>query len=286
MSHRIHLGLLELFVVSTSLLLAFPSNGQTIRGKVTDTKDGLPVPGAIIRTLRHDGSTIHYTMTGADGEFSIESGESATSFKTALLGYKEKIFNAPFKNYYEIRLDQEEEIIKEAIIHARKVKMAGDTTIYNVKALSTRDDHVLGDVLKRIPGIEVTSSGHLKVDGRDLGKFYVNGKDVLEGNYNLATRKLSVDVVKKVEVMRNHQYIKMLRGMQESDQAAEKNIQFFHDASILVCCRRAHLAQRLQNHDTCFSANRQGGSHTTGSPSQTTVTQSKANSTWLPQRLP
>lgn len=220
MSHRIHLGLHELFVVSASLLLAFPSNGQTIRGKVTDSKDGLPVPGAIIRTLGHDGSTIHYTMTGADGEFTIESEEGATSFKTALLGYKEKIFIAPFKNYYEIRLDQEEEIIKEAIIQARKVKMAGDTTIYNVKALSARDDHVLGDVLKRIPGIEVTSSGHLKVDGRDLGKFYVNGKDVLEGNYNLATRKLSVDVVKKVEVMRNHQYIKMLRGMQESDQAA------------------------------------------------------------------
>ncbi len=220
MSHRIHLGLLEFFVVSTSLLLAFPSNGQTIRGKVTDAKDGLPVPGAIIRTLKHDGSTIHYTMTGADGEFTIESAEGATSFKTALLGYKEKFFNAPFKSYYEIRLDLEEEIIKEAIIQARKVRMAGDTTIYNVKALTDRDDLVLGDVLKRIPGIEVTSSGHLKVDGKDLGKFYVNGKDVLEGNYNLATRKLSVDVVKKVEVMRNHQYIKMLHGIQESDQAA------------------------------------------------------------------
>lgn len=202
------------------ITITFPSNGQNIKGRIIDANDGKPLAGAIVRTTADDGSTIQYSMSDSEGGFSIKADNGAKVMKVAFLGYKEQEFAAPFKNTYEIHLEREAEKIKEAVVQARKVQMAGDTTIYNVKALTTRDDLVLGDVLKRIPGIEVTASGHLMVDGKDLGKFYVNGKDVLEGNYNLATKKLSVDAVKKVEVLRNHQYIKMLQDIKESDQAA------------------------------------------------------------------
>ena len=202
------------------ITFSFPSNGQSIKGRIIDANDGKPLAGAIVRTTADDGSTIQYSMSDSEGGFSIKADNGAKVMKVAFLGYKEQEFAAPFKNTYEIHLEREAEKIKEAVVQARKVQMAGDTTIYNVKALTTRDDLVLGDVLKRIPGIEVTASGHLMVDGKDLGKFYVNGKDVLEGNYNLATKKLSVDAVKKVEVLRNHQYIKMLQDIKESDQAA------------------------------------------------------------------
>ena len=201
-------------------LLSSPLSAQEVSGRVTDAKSGEALVGAIVRSLNGEGETVGYVMTGKDGRFAIQAGKDVSAIKIALLGYKEKTLTPPFEKSLMISLESEDLRIKESVVQARKVQMAGDTTTYNVKALTTRDDLVLGDVLKRIPGIEVTSSGHLKVDGRDLGKFYVNGKDVLEGNYNLATRKLSVDAVKKVEVMRNHQYIKMLRGMQESDQAA------------------------------------------------------------------
>lgn len=213
---------MERFFVSIFLfLIAFHlSSGQSVTGSVMASDDSKPVPGAIIRTLGEDGKTLKYVMTDRNGKFIIETGAKAKTLMIALLGYKEQSFDAPFKKDYEIFLERSSERIKESVVQARKVKMAGDTTTYNVKALTTREDLVLGDVLKRIPGIEVTPSGHLKVDGKDLGKFYVNGKDVLEGNYNLATKRLSVDAVKKVEVLRNHQYIKMLQGMQESDMAA------------------------------------------------------------------
>ena len=202
------------------ITFSFPSNGQSIKGRIIDANDGKPLAGAIVRTTADDGSTIQYSMSDSEGIFTIIAGADAKALKVAFLGYKEQQFSFPFNKHYEISLEREAEKIKEAVVQAKKVQMAGDTTTYNVKALMTRDDLVLGDVLKRIPGIEVTASGHLRVDGKDLGKFYVNGKDVLEGNYNLATKKLSVDAVKKVEVLRNHQYIKMLQDIKESDQAA------------------------------------------------------------------
>ena len=218
MSSRIQVGLLEAIIAL--VISSVPLSAQEVSGRVTDAKSGEALVGAIVRSLNDKGETVGYVMTGKDGRFIIQAGKDVRAIKIALLGYKEKTLEPPFVKNPGIALVPEDLKIKESVVQARKVRMAGDTAIYNVKALTTRDDLVLGDVLKRIPGIEVTSSGHLKVDGRDLGKFYVNGKDVLEGNYNLATKKLSVDAVKKVEVMRNHQYIKMLRGMQESDQAA------------------------------------------------------------------
>lgn len=214
----IRIGIIE--VIALLSLLSSPLSAQEVSGRVTDAKSGEALVGAIVRSLNGEGETVGYVMTGKDGRFAIQAGKDVSAIKIALLGYKEKTLTPPFEKSLMISLESEDLRIKESVVQARKVQMAGDTTIYNVKALTDRDDLVLGDVLKRIPGIEVTSSGHLKVDGKDLGNFYVNGKDVLEGNYNLATKKLSIDVVKKVEVMRNHQYIKMLRGMQDSDQAA------------------------------------------------------------------
>lgn len=218
MSSRSRLGLID--VILLFILTSFPLFGQGVSGTVRDAGSGETLPGAIVRTLNGKGETLSYVMTNKDGKFSITAGGEVSAIKIALLGYKQMTISPPFEKVLRIALEQEAQIIKEAVVQERKVHFSGDTTTYNVKALITRDDLVLGDMMKRIPGIEVTSSGHLKVDGKDLGHFYVNGKDVLEGNYNLATKKLSVEAVKKIEVIRNHQYIKMLQEMQESDQAA------------------------------------------------------------------
>lgn len=218
MYSRIQVGLLEgLFAL---VITSAPLAGQEVSGRIVDAKTKEPLVGSIVRSLDNDGETLRYVMTGMDGSFTIVAGKEVNAIKIALLGYKDKTLKPPFGNNLIITMEPEDLKIKESVVQARKVQMAGDTTIYNIKALTTREDLVLGDVLKRIPGIEVTSTGHLRVDGRDLGKFYVNGKDVLEGNYNLATKRLSVDAVKKVEVLRNHQYIKMLQDMKESEQAA------------------------------------------------------------------
>ncbi len=218
MSFHIRLGIIE--VISFLVLASFPLYAQEIKGVVNDAGSGEALPGAIVRTVNGNGETLAYVLTNKDGKFSITAGGEVGAVKIALLGYREITLSPPFEKELAIMLEQEPLIIKEAVVQERKVQFSGDTTTYHVKALITRDDLVLGDMMKRIPGMEVTSSGHLKVDGKDLGHFYVNGKDILEGNYNLATKKLSVDAVKKVEVIRNYQYIKMLKEMQESDQAA------------------------------------------------------------------
>ncbi|MBO6248325.1 MAG: hypothetical protein J6N54_05890, partial [Bacteroidales bacterium] len=182
--------------------------------------DHKPLPGAIVRLADNSGGVLKYTITARDGLFSIVSIDVASELVVSIIGYEEVRLPAPFKDYYEIELTPKTESLKESVVQARKVISVGDTTQYNIKALTNREDLTLGDVMRRVPGIEFTPTGHIKVDGKDLGKFYVNGKDYLNENYNLAAKNLNVKAVSKVEVIRNHQSIKMLQGLEESDKAA------------------------------------------------------------------
>lgn len=209
-------------ILAASLLLAtsLPLSAQTVSGVVRDSESRESLPGAIIKLSNENGSTIQYKLTDKDGRFEIGPSSGAAVLTASLLGYSDWTAEAPLEESYEILLIASSEMIQESIVKANKVVMAGDTTKYNVMALKTRDDMVLGDVLKRIPGVEITSSGHVKVDGRDLGKFYVEGKDILSGNYNLATKNLNVDAIKSLEVIRGHQSVKILEGIKESEDSA------------------------------------------------------------------
>ncbi|MBQ9172942.1 MAG: carboxypeptidase-like regulatory domain-containing protein [Bacteroidales bacterium] len=207
-----------------SILLLFgmglDSFCQNITGKVLDSSDESPLPGVIVKTVDKTGKILSYSASDKDGAFSIALKDGACKLVASLIGYTESYIDAPFAESVVFHLDPSVTRLQESVIEAKKVVMSGDTTRYSVTALKTRDDFVLGDLLKRIPGIDVSNGGAITVDGKALGKFYVDGRDILGSNYNLATDGLSIDAVKSLEVIRNHQPMKMLQGIKEGEDAA------------------------------------------------------------------
>jgi hypothetical protein len=96
----------------------------------------------------------------------------------------------------------------------------GDTIAYDLKAFDSKSDRTLADVMKKIPGIEVNTDGTILYQGNAINKFYVNGKDLMEGGYGTINNSLPKDAVQKVEVLENHQPVKILQDKVPSDQAA------------------------------------------------------------------
>lgn len=194
-------------------------HAQTIHGTVTSAEDNNPVTGAIVRLTGPTG-TLAYQMTDTKGVFFLSVPEGSDSLRITFLGFKECVYSKPFETNYRVSLVPEPRQIRESIITAQKVETAGDTIRFHVKALVVQEDRVLSDVLNRLPGVEVSPAGYVKYYGRAINRFYINGRDVLEGNYNLATKSLPINAVKNVEVLENHQPIKMLRGVKSTDRAA------------------------------------------------------------------
>ena len=110
--------------------------------------------------------------------------------------------------------------LKEVTVKAKKIRQRGDTLIYQVATFAKDGDRSIGDVLKKMPGIQVAEDGKISYNGTPINKFYIEGKDLLQGRYGLATQGVEHKDVSSVEVMTNHQPVKALKNLSESEQAA------------------------------------------------------------------
>ena len=95
-----------------------------------------------------------------------------------------------------------------------------DTINYSVAAFKDKKDLVIGDVLKKMPGIDVKESGQITYKGKPINKFYIENLDMLQGRYGIATNNLSANDIATVQVFENHQPIKALEKSQFSNEAA------------------------------------------------------------------
>lgn len=110
--------------------------------------------------------------------------------------------------------------IKEIVLKNKLITKKGDTITYDLKSFSSKSNRTLADVLKKMPGMEVQSDGTVIYQGKPINKFNVNGKDLMEGAYGTVNNALPKDAVKDVQVMENHQPIKLLKDKVPSEQAA------------------------------------------------------------------
>ena len=71
-----------------------------------------------------------------------------------------------------------------------------------------------------MPGIEVSEKGEIRYQGLPISKFYIEGIDLLENKYGIATNNLPHKNVKSVEVLEHHQPIKAFKGLSFPENAA------------------------------------------------------------------
>ena len=110
--------------------------------------------------------------------------------------------------------------IREVRVEAPAVVRRSDTLTYTVAKYADVADHSIGDVLRKMPGIEVAKSGEIKYNGKAINKFYIEGLDMLEGRYGIATNNVRARDIASVQVFENHQPIKALKELVASDRAA------------------------------------------------------------------
>src|SRR5690554_4852077 len=96
----------------------------------------------------------------------------------------------------------------------------GDTINYSVLSFIDETDRSIGDVLKKLPGVQVLSSGKILYQNKEISKFYVEGLDLLQGKYGVATNNIDAQQVATVQVLENHQPIKALKDMEVPENAA------------------------------------------------------------------
>ena len=210
---------LAFLLIFTTLIFA----QKTISGKVYG-EDKKPLPSASV-TIEEIGKNaiLSYAITDSKGNYSVTftSKDAKVNVKVKAFNYKTTI------NQYDnatqtlnFTLEEQATEIKEVKLKTKLVTKRGDTISYDLKSFESKADRTLADVLKKMPGVEVNKDGSILYQGEPINKFYVNGKDLMEGGYGTINNSLPKDAVQKVEIMENHQPVKILQDKVASENAA------------------------------------------------------------------
>lgn len=207
------------------LLLGGMTNlcAQTVLSGKVSNKSGEPLQANI--SVRAVGSSLikGFTVTNGKGEFALRYTGKEDSLVLVVSGmligkHERKVRNVTQR--LDISIEEKTFKLKEVAVKAMKIRRDNDTLNYLVNAFAGQDDRVIGDVLKKMPGIEVSDNGNISFNGKPINKFYVEEMDLLQGRYGLATNNIPAKAVSVVQVLENHQPVKVLQDKIPTDAVA------------------------------------------------------------------
>lgn len=176
-----------------------------------------------------------FRITDSNGEFCFETPKSAQGKELVLYitGFNIQEVMVPIGSNdskpLRVVVQSKNLVIREITVKAESEARRGDTLSYIASSYKSISDKNLGDLMRKIPGLEVAQSGVVRYQGEEISKFYIEDMDLLGGGYNIAVNNVDVENIASIEVYEQHQPIAALRGLSDSHKAAV-NIKFKESA--------------------------------------------------------
>lgn len=209
-------NLLQKSILIALLFVSYFASAQTksgtVTGKVLNGKDKSPVEyGSIaIKKLYGDSSVVGSGITGQTGTFAINDiPKGKYRVFIAYLGLKtlnkdiELTAEQPGINLGDLTLEDTGVDLKTVEVKGEipPVKVKKDTLEFNAAAFKVKENAVVEDVLKKIPGVDVSKDGTITTQGETIKKVRVDGKDFMGNDPLLATRNLPADMIDKIQII-------------------------------------------------------------------------------------
>ena len=220
-----------------------------------------------------------FGISNDNGYFSLNlKKDTEFNIKITFIGYKPIEFNISLSEdlIRDFVLEEQAEALDEVeLVYEMPVEIKGDTIVYSADAFNTGTEKKLSDVLANMPGIEVNEDGRIEVEGQEVKKIQIEGKDFFDGDTKLAAQNLPAKAVGKVEVLRNFTEVGQLRSVQNNEDNFAINIRLkdgkdkFRFGEILAGTGPddIHLiAPKIFYYDKKFNFSVLGNSNDVGSP--------------------
>ena len=169
-----------------------------------------------------------FGISNDNGYFSLNlKKDTEFNIKITFIGYKPIEFNISLSEdlIRDFVLEEQAEALDEVeLVYEMPVEIKGDTIVYSADAFNTGTEKKLSDVLANMPGIEVNEDGRIEVEGQEVKKIQIEGKDFFDGDTKLAAQNLPAKAVGKVEVLRNFTEVGQLRSVQNNEDNFAINI--------------------------------------------------------------
>lgn len=199
-----------LLMFGTVFSLLSLAQDMRFTGVVNDTAANRSLENVVVMAIRlSDAQLLGFTRTDRYGRFDMRNVPMDTL---------ELVFTHPNfddKRYYIIGNENNLDIdipnvilpdqateMDEVIVYANKepIYFRGDTLVYVADSFARKQNAVVEDLLKNLPGIDVDKEGKISSGGREVTKVLVDGDEFFGSDPTIATRNLEADGVKTIEI--------------------------------------------------------------------------------------
>ena len=221
-----------LFWLCMSMMVTVSAVAQTrnitVKGKVTDKDSGDPVVQATVQLMTMPDSTyVNGAATLDDGSFELPKVAAGNYLmKVSFIGYKNIFHNLTLTSQRTTvdvgnqKLELDAIALREAIVTAMasQVQVVEDTLLYNANAYRTPEGAMLEELVKKLPGAEVDDSGNIKINGKDIKKLMVNGKEFFGGDVQTGLKNLPVDMVENLKTYDRQSDMARVTGIEDGEE--------------------------------------------------------------------
>lgn len=185
-----------------------PNSKLTISGHLTDRETDEPMELVTIQLfLASDSTFMGGTVSNEKGNFSIQAPSNGTyRLKISLVGYQKMEREVTLRNdrnqdLGELRMSPDVVALKEAVVTGRaaQVVVRKDTLVYNPEAFRTPEGSAIEELIKRMPGAEVDEDGNITINGKQVQKILLDGKEFMLGDIETALKNLPISIIQNVK---------------------------------------------------------------------------------------
>ena len=207
-------------------LVCFAQSGQTVKALLVDEGTGEPVGFATVSLTPAGQTTVSkYAQSADDGRVTLNSVKGGKyTFKVDLMGYRpyssEITVEGKTLDLGTIKLSLDATVLDAASVSAigNPVIVKKDTVEYTASSFKTTDNDMLEDLLKKLPGVEVSDDGSITANGETISKITIDGKTFFLDDPQLASKNIPAKMVNRLKIIQEKSEESQFTGIDDGEE--------------------------------------------------------------------
>ncbi len=226
--------LLMLLMILFSPMAFAQQSGVNVTGSVVEQGSDTPIEQATVRLLNvKDSAMVRGVVSARNGSFTLKNVKKGSYLlHITFIGYDplyQPLQITGKKNPVNVgKLELSDGAIElgEAVVigKAPEVTVRNDTVEYNADSYKVTEGSVLEDLLKKMPGVEVDSEGKITVNGKEVKKVMVDGKEFFSDDPKVASKNLPAKMIDKLQVLDKKSDMPQMTGFDDGEEETVINL--------------------------------------------------------------
>lgn len=226
--------LLMLLMILFSPMAFAQQSGVNVTGSVVEQGSDTPIEQATVRLLNvKDSAMVRGVVSARNGSFTLKNVKKGSYLlHITFIGYDplyQPLQITGKKNPVNVgKLELSDGAIElgEAVVigKAPEVTVRNDTVEYSADSYKVTEGSVLEDLLKKMPGVEVDSEGKITVNGKEVKKVMVDGKEFFSDDPKVASKNLPAKMIDKLQVLDKKSDMAQMTGFDDGEEETVINL--------------------------------------------------------------